>query len=308
MHRAKLVSNPHRANMKTLVHLKPKPPPKGSRAGDPWRFVRRKWGDRHAGVRIPLFRGVVSAVLIAVVGWVALLHPGSIERSAIIVAGLVTVTAIIIRQEIVVRQSRLLTSHLTQQIDHDPLTGLANRRRIERYVDSELAYAKASGRALGLALIDIDNFKAVNDTHGHAAGDQVLKAIAGILARACRGSDIAARYAGDEFLLVLPSLDHEHAHIVGERLLKGVARYGNSVALRWDVEITVSIGIAVSRQCQKPARQLIALADAAMYDAKAAGKNQLVIVDADTKVLAFEGRTVARENDIQSEVVLPSAG
>jgi diguanylate cyclase len=112
-----------------------------------------------------------------------------------------------------------------------------------------------------------------------------LKAIAGILARSCRGSDIAARYAGDEFLLVLPGLELQNAHIVGQRLLKEVTRSRRTTAPAFGVEISISVGLAVSQDSLKPAKQLIAIADAAMYDAKDAGKNQLVIVDADSKII-----------------------
>jgi diguanylate cyclase (GGDEF)-like protein len=253
---------------------------------------------------------MVAVVLMIVIGWQTLQNSDSIGWSAIVIASLVTVAAIIARQHIVVRDSRLLTSHLSQQVDRDPLTGLLNRRRIGLQIESELVQAKASGRALGLALIDIDNFKAVNDTHGHSTGDQVLKSIAGILQRACRGSDIAARYAGDEFLLVLPGLDLDDAHIVGERLLKEVSRYRSSIAPSLGIDISISIGIAVSRQCQKQAKHLIGIADAAMYDAKDAGKNQLVIVDADTKIFDIENhlRADSRDDDFEVEVILPTAG
>jgi diguanylate cyclase (GGDEF)-like protein len=214
-----------------------------------------------------------------------------------------------IRQEILVRESRRLTSHLSQQIDRDPLTGLLNLRRIGQQIDLELAQARATGRPLGIALIDIDNFKEVNDTCGHSTGDQVLQAIAGILSRASRDSDVTSRYAGDEFLLVLPGLDLDDAHLVGERLLREVSEYNNSIALSLGVDITISIGIAVSRLCQKPSKQLIAIADAAMYDAKDAGKNRFVIVDADTKILDIkEHLRVARDDVLLIDEVISSAG
>jgi diguanylate cyclase (GGDEF)-like protein len=239
-------------------------------------------------IRLGSFAGWSAVSLLAFIGWQALQFSASVWWSAITIASLVTLTAIIVRQEMIVRDSRLVTSRLSQQIDRDPLTGLPNRRRIHQQINFELVKAKASGQPLGLALIDIDNFKAVNDTHGHSTGDQVLKSIAGILSGACRGSDIAARYAGDEFLVVFPGLDLTDAHIVGERLLKEVSRCRLSIAPGVGVDISISIGIAISRQCQKQAKHLIAIADAAMYDAKDAGKNQLVIVDADMKVVDIE--------------------
>jgi diguanylate cyclase (GGDEF)-like protein len=276
---------------------------------------------RDSGARIPIYRSrlaatlpqffplLVAAILIIVIGWQALDNSDSIGWSAIVVASLISVAAIIARQHIVVRDSRLLTSHLSQQIDRDHLTGLLNRRRIELQIDCELVQAKASVRAIGLALIDIDNFKAVNDTHGHSTGDLVLKSIAGILQHACRGSDIAARYAGDEFLLVLPGLDLDDAHLVGERLLKEVSLYSSSIAPSLGIDISISIGIAVSRQCRKQAKHLIGIADAAMYEAKDAGKNQLVIVDADTKIFDIEDHLHAGSRDeFENLEILPTAG
>jgi diguanylate cyclase (GGDEF)-like protein len=257
-------------------------------------------------IRLGSVAGWGAVSLLIFVGWQALQNSANVWWSAVIIASLVTLFAIIVRQEMIVRESRLMTSRLSQLIDRDPLTDLPNRRRIHDEIDRELARAKASGRPLGLALIDIDNFKAVNDTHGHAMGDQVLKSIAGILSGACRGSDIAARYAGDEFLLVLPGLDLVDAHVVGERLLNEVSRYRLLIAPSIGVDISISIGIAISRQCQRRAKHLIAIADAAMYDAKEAGKNQLVIVDADTKVVDIEEHL--RSDDYEDEVVLETAG
>jgi diguanylate cyclase (GGDEF)-like protein len=185
---------------------------------------------------------------------------------------------------------------------------LPNRRRIHEWIERELTQARASGRSLGLALIDIDNFKAVNDTYGHTAGDNALKALAGVLSRACRGTDIAARYAGDEFLLVLPGLELQDAHLVGQRLLREVGRSRRSGGPAIGVEISISIGIAVSRECVKPAKQLIAIADAAMYDAKDAGKNQFVLANADTKVLDITSHLRPEALDPEDIEILSTAG
>jgi diguanylate cyclase (GGDEF)-like protein len=296
--------------MKQLVHLRTKLDEVEARDQPrPLNVLRAPNNRRDSRLR-PVLPILVSVVLLMVIGWQALSQANSARWSAITISSLITVFAIIVRQGIVVRDSRLLTSHLSQEVDRDSLTGLLNRRRIGLQIDSELVQAKASGRALGLALIDIDNFKAVNDTHGHATGDQVLKSISAILQRACRGSDIAARYAGDEFLLVLPGLDLDDAHLVGERLLKEVSRYRNSIAPSLGIDISISIGIAVSRECEKQAKHLIGIADQAMYDAKDAGKNQLVIVDADTKILDIEDhlRAGSRDDDFEGLEILPTAG
>lgn len=243
------------------------------------------------------------------IGLQALSQSAGLGIDLLVIGCLLAVTAILARQGIIVREARLLTSHLSQQIDRDPLTGLPNRRRAQEWIERELAQARASKQPLGLAVIDIDNFKSVNDTYGHSAGDHVLKAIAGILSRASRASDIALRYGGDEFLLVLPGLELEGAHLVGQRLLREIGRSRKATAPAFGVEISVSIGIAVCVDCLKNGKQLIAIADAAMYNAKESGKNQLVIVDADTKVLDFEDRLRSEAVEIaDASQVMPTAG
>jgi len=248
---------------------------------------------------------LIAFALTAFISWRAIHRSSSTASALLVLASFVVVAAILVRQGRIAREARLLTSRLSQQVDRDPLTGLPNRRRVQEWIERELLQARASGHALGLALIDIDNFKSVNDTYGHSAGDHALKAIAGVLSRACRGSDIAVRYAGDEFLLVLPGLELQDAHLVGQRLLKEVGRSRKPGSSAIGVEISISIGIAVSRECSKSAKQLISIADAAMYDAKDAGKNQMVIVDADMKVLDITShfRTDEIDNDQDIELL-----
>jgi diguanylate cyclase (GGDEF)-like protein len=255
------------------------------------------------------FPYLTAFFLTAFIGSQALEQSKGLSDDILVLGSFLAVSAILVRQGLIVREARLLTSHLTQQVDRDPLTGLPNRRRVHERIERELMQARASGQPLGLALIDIDNFKAVNDTYGHSAGDHVLKAIAGILARACRGSDIAARYAGDEFLLVLPGLELQNAHIVGQRLLKEVTRSRRTTAPAFGVEISISVGLAVSQDCLIPAKQLIAIADAAMYDAKDAGKNQLVIVDADSQVIGVEEQLRGDPENFGGTIeMVPTAG
>ncbi len=249
---------------------------------------------------------LVAISLTAFISWQALHQSSGSAWAALVFTSFIVVTVILVRQGRIAREARLLTSHLSQQVDRDPLTGLPNRRRVQEWIERELSQARATSRSLGLALIDIDNFKAVNDTFGHSAGDQALKAIATALTRACRGSDIAVRYAGDEFLLVLPGLELQDAHIVGQRLLKEVGRTRKAGVPAIGGQISISVGIAVSRDCSKSARQLISIADAAMYDAKDAGKNQMIIVDADTKVLDITSHFRSDAFDGDQEVELLS--
>jgi diguanylate cyclase (GGDEF)-like protein len=198
-----------------------------------------------------------------------------------VIGSLVVLGLVIARQGLTLRESQRVTRHLTEQVDCDPLTGLINHRKVHERLDRELAYARADGLPVAVAMIDVDNFKEINDRFGHQTGDRVLRSLASVLKRTCRGTDIAARYAGDEFMLVLPGLDLDDAHKVGQRFLVEIAGAHERLTPGSDVTVTVSIGLAVSRGYNRASRQLIAIADAAMYDAKAAGKNRLKIVDAD---------------------------
>lgn len=144
----------------------------------------------------------------------------------------------------------------------DPLTGLANRRALMERLDIELATARRTGEALAFAMIDVDDFKKINDARGHAGGDEALKQIATILATQTRETDLAARFAGDEFSLVMPRTDHATIEAAMERI------YGR---LR-EATLSCSIGIAFAAKADE-APALIARADAAVYEAKGAGKN-----------------------------------
>jgi diguanylate cyclase (GGDEF)-like protein len=191
---------------------------------------------------------------------------------------------VILWQRLSLRDSRRFANGLMRQIVRDPLTGLANHRLILQCLDRDLVQARAHDRAVALAMIDVDDFKSINDRYGHQTGDAVLKSVADALIRSCRQTDLAARYAGDEFVLVLPGLDLPDAHAVSQRLRSEIARIRIDQTDGPDNRITVSIGIAVTRFSGFPAGNLIAIADRAMYDAKRAGKNLAMVVDADRLV------------------------
>ena len=157
----------------------------------------------------------------------------------------------------------------------DPLTGLFNRRYIEQRLQDEIARSQRHGRALSVILFDLDEFKQVNDTYGHGAGDSLLKAFADKLSRATRGSDASARYGGDEFLVVLPECKPENVQHVLKRL----------EGIRVDIEghnlpIALSAGWAELLSGES-AKELLARADAALYvnkRAKSAAHSQPVAI------------------------------
>ncbi|MCG7287043.1 GGDEF domain-containing protein [Cellulomonas sp. ACRRI] len=157
----------------------------------------------------------------------------------------------------------------------DPLTGAANRRRLE----DELAYqARVVGSGLDVALVylDLDRFKAVNDVHGHTVGDRVLVAVARALEQHVRSGDLVARLGGEEFLVVAPGTGSGDARALAERLRGAVP---GAVRAQAPVDVTASLGVTALRAGEEPAAA-IGRVDALMYRAKRAGRDR-VAVDGD---------------------------
>jgi len=163
---------------------------------------------------------------------------------------------------------------LEADVRRDQLTGLGNRRDLELRLPAVLREARTSGRALSMAMLDLDHFKAVNDRHGHAVGDSVLVALASLLTAESRADDLLIRMGGEEFLLVLPGIPASAAAEVCERLRHRVATHDWS-ALSPRLAVSASIGLASSPPIDENA--LLLRADAALYRAKAAGRNQVAI-------------------------------
>jgi diguanylate cyclase (GGDEF)-like protein/PAS domain S-box-containing protein len=162
---------------------------------------------------------------------------------------------------------------------HDQLTGLPNRALLEEHLEIALARAERDGRELALLFLDLDNFKLVNDSLGHAAGDRLLKLVAERLTTITRASDLLARHGGDEFLLLLTDLDGgttvEVAEAVGEKILKSLEEPFHVGGASFD--IGASVGIAVFPQDGRSSAALLRTADATMYQAKAAGRNRIAL-------------------------------
>ena len=158
----------------------------------------------------------------------------------------------------------------------DSLTGLSNRRAFEEALAPELARVDRQGSPASLLFLDLDHFKNVNDTHGHAVGDEVLAGFAHVLRWGCRKGDLAARIGGEEFALLLPATGWVPAGIVAERIRRATEAHplGRSVP----VPVTVSIGVATTETLPAPAgaAELFQKADAALYRAKAEGRNRVV--------------------------------
>jgi diguanylate cyclase (GGDEF)-like protein len=155
----------------------------------------------------------------------------------------------------------------------DVLTGLPNRRYFEEFCGL-LAHRRRADDAIGVLMIDIDRFKSLNDSHGHAMGDHVLRVVAEAIAGAVRDDDVPARYGGEEFAVLLRNPTPAIALEVGERVRRAVASL-DLRSLRVD-GVTVSVGIAVSDVPDQPMDELIERADRALYAAKRAGRNRVV--------------------------------
>ena len=168
---------------------------------------------------------------------------------------------------------RTLARELEADVRRDPLTGLGNRRELERRWPQLLAQAAADDTPLAVAMLDLDGFKQVNDARGHAVGDLVLVALAGLLRTHTRAADLVARMGGEEFLLALPDTSPGRALEVCERLREQVAAYAWH-ALAPGLQVTISAGLA----CSPPGERdtLIETADAALYRAKSAGRNRVM--------------------------------
>ncbi|HZT72520.1 MAG TPA: GGDEF domain-containing response regulator [Terriglobales bacterium] len=168
-----------------------------------------------------------------------------------------------------------LRGKLERQALRDPLTGLYNRRYMEESLERELRRAQRTGRGAGLLMLDIDYFKNFNDRHGHGAGDALLQAIGRFLEHHTRGADLACRYGGEEFLVLLPDTDAETLRQRAEEIRAGVERIRiehDGIALEG---VSLSVGVAAFPGAGGTAAQLLRVADQALYAAKAAGRNQV---------------------------------
>ncbi len=187
--------------------------------------------------------------------------------------------------ENVINRARLLRSGFT-----DVLTGWYNRRYLQVRMNEELARTRRDGNNLVCLMIDIDRFKRVNDTYGHAAGDEVLCELAQRIESEVRVSDVAARFGGEEFVVLLPNTDTDSGVLLAERIRRSIS--SPPIELRYDgsVTITASVGIAgvvpdrADGDLKNIGEALLARADVALYAAKAAGRDQVAVDSAHAAV------------------------
>jgi diguanylate cyclase (GGDEF)-like protein len=158
----------------------------------------------------------------------------------------------------------------------DVLTGLLNRRAMEERLEQECERTARYGEPLSVLLLDVDELKGINEAHGHAGGDEALRRVAAVVHGACRATDVAGRWGGDEFLILAPSTETDPAASLAERVREGVSMLSGRIPIR------ISVGVA---SCRGPGRgpstaTLVARADRALYRAKKRGRNCVAVAPA----------------------------
>jgi diguanylate cyclase (GGDEF)-like protein len=181
----------------------------------------------------------------------------------------------------------MMHGQLVAQSRIDTKTGLLNASTWEREATAEIARAVRTGSPLALALVDIDHFKSVNDTHGHLVGDKALRAVTDALRSQLRAYDLAGRFGGEEFAILLPHAREADAHTVAERLRVHIASL--SIPIRDNdesgpyVNVTISVGVAALDSASRELNDMLAAADAALYHAKETGRNKTHVVTASAR-------------------------
>jgi diguanylate cyclase (GGDEF)-like protein len=184
----------------------------------------------------------------------------------------------------------LLIIHLLHEVDHarkaaqrlawkDELTGLLNRRRFVEMVRREMIGAERTGAPLTVAMLDLDDFKHINDRHGHSAGDALLREVANAIRGAMRATDLPGRWGGEELCIALPGADLEQAMLVAQRVRAAIAALRVSAPDGEQLSCTVTVGLARLADAGETLDELFNRADHAMYRAKQSGKNRVMLAE-----------------------------
>ncbi|HWI51117.1 MAG TPA: EAL domain-containing protein [Symbiobacteriaceae bacterium] len=202
-----------------------------------------------------------------------------------------------------ITERKMTEAQLIQLANYDPLTGLFNRRRFHEELERTLALSKRQGAGGALFFLDLDQFKYVNDTLGHIAGDDLLKSVANALRQRLRDTDTIGRLSGDEFAILLPNTDGTQATVVADALMECL-RHHISVVGGQPVTVSASIGIAVFPEHGDNSRDLLARADLAMYRAKEQGRNGWSFYHPDQSELAEMESKITWEHRIRQALEL----
>lgn len=258
------------------------------------RAVREAHQRTHASSESPANLGMlVPLLLLAVLATIsvrACLHPASISVQqltfmALSLAGLLLLTGgqLVMVHE---RQRHFFRALWTRYVEMeqtavtDPLTGLANQRFLMQRLEEEFSRAKRYRRPLSLLFADIDFFKLINDTYGHRAGDEVLRAVATLLRQSVRIADIVARYGGEEFVIILPDTTLAQAHLLAERLREAIEQQHLALPGGGAHRVTACFGVSAFPETDDSLEALLGAADEAMNQAKDSGRNRTVTAHA----------------------------
>ena len=240
----------------------------GPSAGNEVLFL---WVALYAGYYFRREALLLNLLVVACVDALALMlvAPGDVGYTRwLITTGGAVIAGVVVQR--LRRKNDALVGQLIQLGRTDQLTGLVNRRGFEEAIEAALARCARSGTPVALVLADLDNFKQLNDTGGHLAGDEALRAVGGVLAQVVRRGDTAARLGGDEFAVIVAEGDAAAGAALAERLRVGVGETSTSISTK----LTVSVGIATAPSPCQGSLQLMRAADIALYAAKRAGGNR----------------------------------
>jgi diguanylate cyclase (GGDEF)-like protein len=176
-----------------------------------------------------------------------------------------------------------LREKLRSQSVRDPLTALYNRRYLDETLELELARGLRAKTPIAVIMLDIDHFKKFNDAFGHEAGDQVLKEVADVLATSMRRGDVAGRFGGEEFLLIMPGADLERAMSRADTMRETIGALDLAKGGQKLGRVTASFGVAIFPVDGETSHALVQTADKALYAAKAAGRNRVIAARAEIK-------------------------
>jgi diguanylate cyclase (GGDEF)-like protein len=235
-------------------------------------------------VRLCVIAGVIAMLqYLGIVLWATLLHDLGSARYAPWIHGQVSVREQVARLFLLGLATALATAIVLRLRLHrslsssDALTGLYNRAYFEEFLAAEIRRSKRYAKSFAVGMVDIDRFKNFNDSYGHAAGDEALKAVASIIRRSVRRSDLVARYGGEEIVLVMPETTLNQSRIRVESIRVAVAAEAIKLPKREDrVRVTVSAGVACWPTDGENPDDLIHIADARLFHAKALGRNRVV--------------------------------
>lgn len=254
-------------------------------------FVAEDVGD-DMSVRCPAHpaeAGTVACVPMSALGaLVGVIHLELPETGALNTEVLRLVTRVAETVGLSIANARLMKT-MEGQAMTDSLTGLRNARFFDPYLEQELQAAERDNEALSVIMLDVDQFKEFNDTHGHPAGDEALRTFARVLGSSIRSSDVAARYGGEEFIVALRHAGLEEARAVAEKIRTAVEQMVIELGPGRYGRVTTSVGVASTDMHVRDMKALVSLADAALYRAKESGRNRVEIAPTIDAVVGLKG-------------------